>query len=745
MFKIFTGLWRILKSGGYHSKKRPFDAPSGKLPVQSRGWWGKGSAWLAPKPIFARLQIFRDMWGHQPLIHIILAMATLLRLYKLDASSLWLDEIGQVAVASQPAAHLLPGIASHQGAAPLDYLATRVVLFFSQSDFALRLPAVLWGILSVFLIYRLGKDLTNERVGLLAAFLLAISPFHVRYSRELRFYSLFVFLAVLTTYLLWKAVCNQTLKSWAFYTLIATLGLYSHYYTAILFAIHGLAVLLVAIEGIGPEAVLKGLLPWLAAAGSSLLLFLPWIIYDLTSYGVTSKAFNIPIPTLTQVLQQVFLMPTHAVSFPRDLLSVVLFGGFFGIGIGVALKSGKKMMIALGTTIIVGPLSIITIDLATAYFFHPRQLLFILPFIILLVAYGISSTSGILRTRLLQRILLVGILIPVTLTSGLSFKEYYEWEKEPWKTVAHSILINSCPQDVVVVPRVAEYLLFYAPDLKLQTIRADSFDQLTQAVTSHERAWVLMTNYATSLPAAFEMRTWLSLQPHIKLRFSDDFEVYYLHRGVKQVTLMREITLFRLPPTVLARSDFVLKLPSAGLTREGLALIDNSIRTYTQRLTSKDQQQLLVRQGRLYYELGDIEQAIRILEMAQAIEPEDEGMLTNLALAYIRAGKLQEAIIILHQSAQLHPASFWSQALLGRAYFLSGDMDAAVQAYLRALEIDPLQYEQMLLLGQAQCHAGQTQKAAETWQHVIAKATSTSQVERATQWLVQLEENGKCP
>lgn len=54
---LLTGLWRILRCGGYCLKQRPFDAPSGEWPVTIKGWGGKSTARLAPKTIFARLPL----------------------------------------------------------------------------------------------------------------------------------------------------------------------------------------------------------------------------------------------------------------------------------------------------------------------------------------------------------------------------------------------------------------------------------------------------------------------------------------------------------------------------------------------------------------------------------------------------------------------------------------------------------------------------------------------------------------
>lgn len=61
------------------------------------------------------------------------------------------------------------------------YIATRI---FGESAFGIRLPAVFFGVVTVVLLYALAEELTkNTELALIAAFILAILPWHVHYSR----------------------------------------------------------------------------------------------------------------------------------------------------------------------------------------------------------------------------------------------------------------------------------------------------------------------------------------------------------------------------------------------------------------------------------------------------------------------------------------------------------------------------------------------------------------------------------
>ncbi len=63
------------------------------------------------------------------------------------------------------------------------YTAVPFISIFGLNEFATRLPAALAGILTVWVLYTLTTELFNPRVALVVALLLAISPWHIQFSR----------------------------------------------------------------------------------------------------------------------------------------------------------------------------------------------------------------------------------------------------------------------------------------------------------------------------------------------------------------------------------------------------------------------------------------------------------------------------------------------------------------------------------------------------------------------------------
>ena len=63
------------------------------------------------------------------------------------------------------------------------YLLVPFIKIFGLNAWGVRLPAALAGVIAVYLTYLIGKQLYSDKVGLWAAFLLAVSPWHLMLSR----------------------------------------------------------------------------------------------------------------------------------------------------------------------------------------------------------------------------------------------------------------------------------------------------------------------------------------------------------------------------------------------------------------------------------------------------------------------------------------------------------------------------------------------------------------------------------
>ncbi|MCP5020496.1 MAG: hypothetical protein GY930_01860 [bacterium] len=116
---------------------------------------------------------------------------------------------------------------------------------FGDSEIWLRLPALLAGLGSIVLLYRITETWTTPGIAGIAAGLMAVSPVHIWYSGEGRPYSANLFLMLLTLLAFQKLTAGETKKRWFWtYALALFAVVFTHYYMAtFLFALPVLAKL----------------------------------------------------------------------------------------------------------------------------------------------------------------------------------------------------------------------------------------------------------------------------------------------------------------------------------------------------------------------------------------------------------------------------------------------------------------------------------------------------------------------
>ncbi|MFZ2615651.1 MAG: glycosyltransferase family 39 protein, partial [Anaerolineae bacterium] len=103
---------------------------------------------------------------------------------------LWLDEIANVGVLTRPAIAALFNVGITTARSPLFFALYRPWLVLAgDSAVAARWPALLCGVLSVALIWRVARAWAGPRAGYAAALLLALNPLHIWYSQEASFYT----------------------------------------------------------------------------------------------------------------------------------------------------------------------------------------------------------------------------------------------------------------------------------------------------------------------------------------------------------------------------------------------------------------------------------------------------------------------------------------------------------------------------------------------------------------------------
>jgi Dolichyl-phosphate-mannose-protein mannosyltransferase len=149
----------------------------------------------------------RAAWAVVGLILVALAV----RVPRLGATNLWLDEANSWLLAKYSLPTLLANIRASPGS-PLYFVLLKLwVVVFGESERALRSLSLVVSLALIPVTYTLGARTISRRAGLLGALLLACAPMQIYYAQEARVYMLVTLLTTCTVlaYVAWRqAVCD---------------------------------------------------------------------------------------------------------------------------------------------------------------------------------------------------------------------------------------------------------------------------------------------------------------------------------------------------------------------------------------------------------------------------------------------------------------------------------------------------------------------------------------------------------
>lgn len=233
------------------------DPPLGRCPTSGGGPRGSGGKTL-----------FRVDWIG------IVVLAAAPRLLGLGHVSLWLDEILGTLQASGGFREGLAAIRADRVHPPAWFALDWSWLQVSAAEPWRRLLPVALGILTVLLLADLACRWFGRRVALATALLAAVAPFHVRYSQELRPYSLGLLCFVGTIWLVERARRGDSKHAW----LLVALGLLACFASLYLDALVVVPALLLVVDPGEPAGRRRASMTRLGlAAGVALLPMIPWL------------------------------------------------------------------------------------------------------------------------------------------------------------------------------------------------------------------------------------------------------------------------------------------------------------------------------------------------------------------------------------------------------------------------------------------------------------------------------------
>ncbi len=133
-------------------------------------------------------------------LFIIFLIAFLLRFWFLEKpEGLWNDEYVSWFIASQNSFSDFLTEMFRNCHAPLYYIYLKLWMFlFNDSDISLRISSVIPSLLTVIVMFLIGKEVKNIKLGLLCCFFTAINSFNIYFAQEVRLYSLLILFSSLS-------------------------------------------------------------------------------------------------------------------------------------------------------------------------------------------------------------------------------------------------------------------------------------------------------------------------------------------------------------------------------------------------------------------------------------------------------------------------------------------------------------------------------------------------------------------
>jgi 4-amino-4-deoxy-L-arabinose transferase-like glycosyltransferase len=373
----------------------------------------------------------------------IIAAAAALRLFRLGALSVWLDEGWTAAHVSLPWSRFVAVHTTREANMGLYNLVMRAWLTFGDSETWLRLPSALASIAAVAALYALARRMFGVRVGLVAAALLAVHSGAIIYAQEARGYSLLVLMVLLSWVFLLRVLERPGLGNCAGFVVMSVFSVYTHFFAALSLAAQGIALI----------AVRDARTPWrrLAACAAVIVIALAplgyFVLYrDVGQIGWTEQMRG------GALMRTLAFMAGVTLHQYRTVLGI---GTLVAYGVALALsavawmrvvraKSPSELSFTLAWSGAAVPLAAAALVSVVKPVLIPRYLIECIPFVMLLAAAGVCAIER-------RRVATAAIAALICLGLFWDANYFANMRKDDWRTAVAYVLANYEAGDTVAI------------------------------------------------------------------------------------------------------------------------------------------------------------------------------------------------------------------------------------------------------------------------------------------------------
>jgi uncharacterized membrane protein len=476
-----------------------------------------------------------------------LVVALLLRLFRLGDPSLWVDEAATWWNSTHgTATDSLFADANHP---PVWWLITRAsIAAWGDGEFALRLPAAVFGLLSVVLVYFFARRILDPaRVPRRAGFagvdahgplwvvgFAAVNPFWLEYAQEARMYAALLAetLGLSLLYLRWldaePAPGQRRRATLVAYAALAAVALYTNYFALWPIIAHAVHAVLCAWRARREDRSFSPA-PLLVAQAAAAGLFVPWVVHLLhAGPRVASIDPYEPFGRLAHSLWRMGIGPgLLALDRPRvdagptsmweeQPALVVASALLWAVSIAFGVRSLARDRGALGFLLasVIVPIALVLGVFPWFPLIHEKYLIFLAPLLLVLAVAGARTAPGLLKPVLTAGLVVLHVagvvayhlpdepFVQRTLNGG------HPYGKEQWRDARAWVGARAERGDVVVVPVPVEPpLLRFAWDyydreriatayVAVPSASVEEFLRAVPAARSAKRVFLLLSHEA---------------------------------------------------------------------------------------------------------------------------------------------------------------------------------------------------------------------------------------------------------
>lgn len=429
----------------------------------------------------------------------IVGLGLALRLPSLG-EGLWFDEIQTlVEYVRLPMGEILTRFDSQNQHLLYSISARMATTLLGESAWSLRLPAVLFGVASLWATWWFGRRVAGWREGLLAAALLAVSYHHVWFSQNARGYTGLLLWTVLATGCFLRLLAGKYEDGRPLalaYGVSMALAVFTHATAALVAVSHTLILLLLVLRRwpesrSGPAgAALFGLV---LSGSISLLLYAP-VLPQFVATLTEPSAFHAETEWQNPTWMALEAMRGLAGGLPGGWMTLALGIGVLAAGVVSYVRQGTALA---GSMLLPGLVTLAAI-VALRHNLWPRFFFFCATFAVLIVIRGGFTLARLVARQQGNRLATAGTVL-VILASALTVPRAWG-PKQDFVAAMRYVDQSRDPADAVVTVDLTSFPLtrYYARDWPPVEQAAD----LRRVEAAHRRTWVL-TTFPVRLAAAY--------------------------------------------------------------------------------------------------------------------------------------------------------------------------------------------------------------------------------------------------